>query len=126
MLKTETKTVCELGIKKYRLLVSIGVLEHEKEKEQEVLLTLTVVADITACFDSDSLKDTLDYLDLLAVCQEVARRRHYNLIENLASTILDTLEERFPLTAAEILLEKPQAIAQAESSFVNLKRRFSE
>jgi dihydroneopterin aldolase len=123
MLKTET--LSSLGIKKCSLFVSLGILPHEKIREQQVLLTLTVEADVTACFASDALEDTLDYLELLAVCQQVAKRRHYNLIENLASCILDAIAERFSLASAEILLEKLQAIEGAQSSFVILKRRFN-
>ena len=107
-----------LGFRDLRTLTSIGVLPEEIAAPQEILISLEVDLEVSSCFQTDSLEDTIDYTALMRACTDVAALRHYNLLETLAWQILNFIGEEFPLTRAQITIVKPSA----NSSYVKMEQ----
>jgi len=55
----------------------------------------------------DRIENAVDYRDVAAVVREIADGR-FRLLEALASTIADTLIERFPVERAKVRVRKPE------------------
>lgn len=114
-----------IGFQELRILCSIGVLPQEKQAIQEIVVTLEVDVEVGECLQSDLLKDTIDYAALVRFCSGVVKKRHYNLLENLAGEIVEGLGRSFPIQRARIEIKKPGAFADAQASFVRMERIFA-
>ncbi len=105
-----------------------GVLEEEREHGQRFLvdLELELEADTAArAAASDSIEDALDYRDVVEAVREVSDGRGYHLLEAFASSLADTLVERFPLTRATVRVRKPDVVlaVPVEHAAVVVERR---
>lgn len=109
-----------LGFRDLCTLCRIGILPNELEEAQEILISLEVDVEVSSCFLSDSLEDTVDYTALMRCCKEVAAMRRYNLLETLVWQILTELGEEFPVTRALVTVVKPAF----NSSFVKMERAY--
>ena len=110
-----------VGFTRLKIVSSIGILPHEKEQMQEIIICLK----IQFCPDvamHDDICSTVDYSILAQICQAKAVSKHHELLETLACEILDSLFDRFPLTYGWIRIEKPAAIAAALCGFVECER----
>ena len=109
-----------LGFRVMPVLCSVGVFSHEKESLQEIRISLEVDFALDVPFISDRLEETIDYNALMACSRRVGQEKHYQLIETLASEILTSLGEEFPLLRAEVTVEK-----MATSTFVKMSRDYA-
>jgi dihydroneopterin aldolase len=124
MLCISIKQKITLGFRELSVDCSIGVLPHELAAEQKILISLEVDIEIEGRLQSDRLEETVDYAALMKRCVEVAKKRHFRLMETLAQEILCTLGEEFPLLRAQITIEKPSALALARASFVRMEHEW--
>ena len=86
-----------------------GVYDFEKEKGQKFIVDLVVWTDFTAATDSDDIHATISYVDLADIAVEVAAGPSLDLIETLASTIADRINELHGVIAVEVTVHKPDA-----------------
>ncbi len=121
---TSIKQKMTLGFRELSVLSSIGVMPHELESPQKILLTLEVDVEIEGRLQSDRLEETVDYAALMQRCVEVAQKRHFRLMETLAQEILHTLGEEFPIMRAVLTIEKPAALPMAKASFVRMEHEW--
>jgi thioredoxin reductase (NADPH) len=89
-----------------RLNARVGVNPGEEHTDQSIILDLWVgLDDLARAARTGELRDTVDYVTVARTARKVVERRHYALVETLASTI-----------AREILL-------QVEASWVKVRLR---
>jgi dihydroneopterin aldolase len=100
----------------------IGVYEHEHGIEQRLLFDVTVDFDVSKPGHSDRLEDTLDYDRMAAICREVAKDRHHELIEVVAEQIAARVLSELGVTAVQVQVSKPKAVADAETVAVRIRR----
>ncbi len=86
-----------------------GVLEHERVLGQRFLVDVTLEADLAAAAASDHLADTLDYGAVARRVHDTVAGTPRDLIETVAALVLDALLEDDRVTAAEVVVHKPQA-----------------
>ncbi len=125
MIENKSISLLTLGFHELKCPCEIGAHPHERGIEQELLITLEVDIEVTKCLHSDLLEDTVDYTALMRCCSDVAKRRHYHLLETLAWEILVELGETFPLIRAQIKLEKTLTLSPARASFIKMERFYS-
>lgn len=111
-----------LSIRKLKLTCSIGVYDWEKEVPQDVFADIEMPLDISRSAVSDDLADTLDYTRLVEVVKTVASAQHYNLVETLVEKIAQVLLQEFDLEKVRVCVDKPMAIAEAESTVICIER----
>lgn len=70
-----------------RLATHIGVTDDERAAPQDVLVDVTLEADLAAAGRSDDLSDTVDYAAAVAAIEEVTGAAERNLLEHLAEQI---------------------------------------
>lgn len=86
-----------------------GVYEHEKKAGQKFLVDMVVWTDFSAAAASDSIADTISYVDLADIAVELVKGPGNDLIETLAANIADRIVELDGVLATEITVHKPQA-----------------
>ena len=97
----------------------VGTLPEEQNTPQEIGISLKVAIAPTV---SDELASTVDYTALAALCEKIALARAHQLLETLASEILEAIFAHFSVSFAWIRLEKPSALRNAQCAFVEFER----
>ena len=82
-----------------------GVEPEEKERGQ--LFLYDVQLEVGERGASDRLEDAVDYTRVAAVVREINERR-FDLLEALATTVAETLLERFKPESVRIRVRKPE------------------
>ena len=101
----------------------IGVYDWERQHKQRILVDLELQADLSKAAKSDNVDDTLNYALVAQKVVHTANDSQFKLIEALASHILDTLLQSFPLIQrAKLTLSKPDILANAKNVAVEMTR----
>lgn len=111
----ETLTLKSLSFRAYH-----GYFEKEREKGNDFEVDLFFSADFRKAGDSDRLKDTIDYQEVLKIVKSVMEGPSLKLIETLAKRIGDKLFEQFPET------EKLEVAVRKLSPPLNTETAYSE
>ena len=85
-----------------------GALAWEREQGQRFLVDVEL--DVGEAGSTDRLEDAVDYRDVLACVREVSDARAYTLLEGLATALVETLCERFPVARARVRVRKPEVV----------------
>ncbi len=112
----------KIGFERYKINCVIGTLAYERQHPQELIIDLNVEANITLAAASDALSDTISYVILAQMCEQIALKGQFHLLEAFAATVLESLFATFTIRKAKILVRKPGAIAGADNAFVELER----
>lgn len=111
-----------IGFEHLKIFCIIGVKPEERLQQQEIFVDLKVESDFSRCTVSGNLQQTVDYVKLAEVCTSLAQKGSYHLLENFAHHALKKLLDDFPISWAWIRVKKPNAVANAQFTFVELKR----
>ena len=107
-----------IGFKQLRVRCIIGIEDHEKEKEQDLFIDVKVEFDLSVVSVSRLLEDTVDYVDLAKLTERIAQEGRYELVENYAIDLARAVLNKYPVLSVTLLIRKPQALDQAECSFI--------
>ena len=100
----------------------IGVTERERRAKQDVVLDITLHADVQAAGRSDDIADTVDYGVLArSVAEHVAGSR-FKLLEALAESVADMCLAHAGVTRADVRISKPAALRLADTAAVEITR----
>lgn len=100
----------------------IGVYAHEKGIEQRLIFDVVADFDLAKAGASDDLADTLDYDRIAAICREVSKSRHHELIEAVAETVARRVLDELGVAGIEVEVSKPGAVPDAASVAVRIRR----
>ena len=103
----------------------LGVDDEERREMQDVLITVTLHADLRRAGESDRLEDAIDYREVAAAVREVNDGPPFRLLEALATTVADALVARFPAERVRVRVRKPEvrpAGVEVEFSAVTVER----
>ena len=81
-----------------------GVSEEERKRGQTFLYDLRL--EVSDAARSDRLEDTVDYVAVAEVVQEVSAANQYQLLEALAVAVADAVSERFPVEGVRVRVRK--------------------
>ena len=100
----------------------IGILPHERQHTQPVILDLELFVDTRSAATSEDIMDTIDYFELTERLREFVAESHYLLIEKLAASVADFLLQSYLLDRVKIKLSKPNALVHAKNVGVIIER----
>lgn len=100
---------------------TIGIYDWEQRAPQDVLVNLTLHADLTLAGRSDRIEDTVDYKALKQRILALEGQR-FGLLERLAATIADLCLADERVQQVEVCVDKPGALRFARSVAVELSR----
>ncbi len=115
-----------IGFHQLKIPCLIGLHPEERTHPQLLIVDVKIQLDLKACFKSEAIQETIDYVSLAEVCQRLAYTKHYFLLEIFAKEILDEYFHKFPLQWAWVRIQKPSALPAADYAYVELEREREE
>lgn len=112
----------KLRIRGLRVRARVGVTPEERRLPQEVIITVTLHADLARSCRSDRLRDTVDYKALKKSILTECEVKSFKLIERMAQRIADQALTDSRVRRVEVVIQKPGALRFAECSEVEIVR----
>ena len=100
----------------------IGINDWEREKQQDILINISLFGDFRSSGDSDDIADTVNYRTVTKkVIRHVETSKRFT-VEALASDIARICLEEPGVHRARVRVEKPGALRFARSVGVEIER----
>ena len=100
----------------------IGIYEEERRNKQDVVVNLTLDADLSRPGKTDDIADTIDYKSIKKQVLAMGERSSFFLVERLAQRIADICLEHDGVRRVRVLVEKPSALRFARTVGVEIVR----
>jgi dihydroneopterin aldolase/D-erythro-7,8-dihydroneopterin triphosphate epimerase len=115
-------TLDRLFIRDLQVRCNVGVTAAERGKKQDLLLTVTLWADLRKAGRTDRLADTVDYKAIkLRIVSEVEGGT-FRLIERVAERVAGICLDDPKVARVEVSVQKPAALRFARCSEVVIAR----
>ena len=101
----------------------LGVHPAERENPQPVRISFAMATDASRPAMEDDLDLTVDYDAAVRRVAALAVEGRFKLVETLAEHVAQLLLHEFPIHRVRVEIEKPDAIAEADSVGVSIERR---
>ncbi len=118
----EKKALDRIHIRDLAVRCVVGLRDWERKKEQDVLINLTLHADLSISCVSDRIEDTIDYKILKDRIIEATEDSQFQLIERLAEEIAKICMLDPRVEKVDVVLDKPGALRFARSVAVEITR----
>lgn len=112
----------KIHIRDLRARCIVGIFPEERTKKQDVILNITLHADLRKAGASDSIEDTVNYKDVKKKILAMVEASSYQLVERLACRVAEIVLEDGKVRRAEVTVDKPGALRFAESVAVSIVR----
>lgn len=100
----------------------IGIFPEERQRKQQVLVTLRLVTDTRRPGASDRIEDALDYKRLTKQVIELVEDARFELLEALAEAIAAHVLTHYPVPRVTVRIDKPGALRFARTVAVTITR----
>ena len=111
-----------LHIRDLSLRCIIGINPDERENKQDVLINITLYADLSEACGTDHIEDTVDYKKIKKSVVAMVEDSAYFLVERLAQRIVEICLNSSRVRRVDVLVEKPGALRFARSVGVEITR----
>jgi dihydroneopterin aldolase len=95
-------TLSDIGIVGYH-----GHLAAEKELGQRFQIDIDLYCDVRAPAESDRLADAVNYEEVYRVVEKIVGEDRFNLLETLATHLVETIYEGFDVEGVVVRIRKP-------------------
>ncbi len=100
----------------------IGIYPDERREKQDVIINIVLEGDLSAAPQSDAIEDTINYKSIKKDVVRMVEASDFNLIETMASRILDICLNDEKVQRATVTVDKPGALRFARSVAVEMSR----
>ena len=100
----------------------VGINPEERVNKQDVIINVTIEADLRGACTNDAIDDTIDYKRVKQAILQLVETSEFLLIERLAQAIADTCLREPRALAAHVSVDKPGALRFARSVAVEISR----
>ncbi len=107
----------------FRLPVSIGIHDFEKQKPQTIVVNIELVLAPPAKAHNDRIANVLNYDKVHSGVVALAKSRHFNLQETLVEAILDLCLAHPQVVEARVSTEKPDVYGDCRVGYQAVRRR---
>lgn len=101
----------------------IGVYPEEREEVQDVVINLSLSADLRKAGRTDDIHDTVDYKRIKKRIRQHVTGHAFNLIEKVAHDVAAICLDHEGVEAVTVRVDKPGALRFARSVAVEIERR---
>ena len=112
----------KIFIRDLALRCIIGLYPEERINKQDVLINVTLEADLRAAGQSDDLNDTVDYKAIKLAILDLVENSEFLLIESLAERIAAICIGADKVQSATVTIDKPGALRFCKSVAVEITR----
>ena len=110
-------------IRDFRLQVSIGIHDFEKEGPQTVVVNVDLLLEPVSAAHGDRIANVLNYDVVHDGIMALAKSRHFNLQETLVEAILDLCLSQPGVVEARVSTEKPDVYKDCRVGYEAVRRR---
>lgn len=111
-----------IEIKDLLLRGIIGINDWERENEQDILINITIYADLRRAGETDDIEHSVNYRTVTKrVIEHVESSEHFT-VETLAAKIAQICLEGSGVLRVRVRVEKPGALRFAKSVGVEIER----
>ncbi len=114
------KNIVTIHLQDVKIPVIIGTKKAERESKQDIILNLHLQYDAKEAIKNDDIKVALDYENLMKIILNFTANSHFQLLETLASKILELIMKNSLMTKATVRIDKPHALTQAKSTAIEI------
>ncbi len=100
----------------------VGVNEWEQAERQNVILNVTLYANLRSACLSDDIADTVDYVTIKKRILERVESRSFRLLERLAEVVAEACLESPRVERVDVMADKPGALRFARTVAVEITR----
>lgn len=104
----------------------IGIYDFERVTKQPIIITLEMEHDNKKPASTEDILDALDYEKISNSVKELIETSSFQLVETLAETIAQHILTNYSTKKLTLELNKPKAIAFAESVGIMITRERSD
>jgi D-erythro-7,8-dihydroneopterin triphosphate epimerase len=115
-------TLDRIHIRELRLRCIIGINPEERDKLQDVVIDITLYADLSRSAATDCIDDTVDYKAVKLKVMAMVEASSFYLIERLADRVALICLEDTKVRRARVTIEKPGALRFARTVGVEIVR----
>jgi FolB domain-containing protein len=101
----------------------IGINPEERLEKQDVVINLSIYADLSKPGNSDKFEDTIDYKAIKKQIVSLVESSHFFLIEALAEAISKICLENPAVKQVVVRVDKPAALRFARTVGVEITRQ---
>lgn len=112
----------QIHIRELKFRCLIGTLPEERMEKQDVIVNVTLWADLRAACRSDRIEDTVDYKAVKKEILAMGEQSRFHLIETLAQQIADLCLANERIRQVRVCVEKPAALRFARTVAVEIVR----
>jgi dihydroneopterin aldolase len=110
-------------IRDFRLQVSIGIHDFEKDGPQTVVVNVDLLLGSAEAAHGDRIANVLNYDVVHDGIVALAKSRHFNLQETLVDAILDLCLAQPGVIEARVSTEKPDVYKDCRVGYEAVRRR---
>ena len=100
----------------------VGIYPEERREKQDIVINVTLEADLAPAAASDRIEDAVDYKALKKEIIALVEQSQFFLIEKLADEIAKVCLANPKVQRATITVDKPNALRFARSVAVEITR----
>ena len=100
----------------------VGIFDWEREKKQDVLINITLYADLKTACQTDRIEDTVDYKAIKQKVVNMVESSSYMLVERLAERVAEICLENPQVQQVRVLVDKTGALRYARSVGIEIVR----
>lgn len=100
----------------------IGFIDWERERKQEVAITICMHANLSAACKSDKVADTVDYKEIKVRVLDLVENNRFDLIEKMAEDIAGVCLVLPLVRRVDVTVNKGSALRFAKSVEVSITR----
>lgn len=110
----------KIHIRDLKLHCIIGINENERTEKQDVIINVTLYADLKKAGNSDNINDSVDYKIMKKNIISMVEKSSFFLIEKLAMEIANLCLDNKMVKIVTVTLDKPRALRFARSVAVEI------
>ena len=113
-------------IKDFIIYEIIGIHNHEKINKQKIVFNIVINVNQNISPDENNLSSIVDYEKITNKLENLAKNKKYNFLESLAEDSFNEIFADKRINSVKIKIEKPNAIANAQSVGVEVFKSRSD
>jgi len=102
-------------IKDFIIYEIIGIHKNEKINKQKIIFNIVINVNQNIYPDENNLSSIVDYEKITNKLKKLVKNKKYNFLESLAEDSFSEIFEDKRINSVKIKIEKPEAIANAQS-----------
>jgi len=111
-----------IHIRDLNLRCIIGIFPEERREKQDVIINVTMYADLRQACQTDRIEDTINYKAIKLRIVEMVEKAHFSLVERLAEEIARLCLQDPLVRRVTVTVDKPGALRFARSVAVEITR----